>query len=43
MPEDLKGYKAPTFIGMIPPEVAGYIILGLVGLCLLLDRLGAFA
>jgi hypothetical protein len=43
MPDDLKNYEAPTFIGMIPPEVAGYIIFWIVALLMLLDQLGAFA
>ena len=41
MNEDLKNYQAPTFLGMIPPQVAGYILLGIVGLLMLLDALGA--
>jgi hypothetical protein len=43
MPDDLKNYEAPTFIGMIPREVAGPVLLGLLALCLILDRIGAFA
>jgi hypothetical protein len=43
LPNDLRNYEAPTFLGMIPAEVARNILLGLVGLCLLLDRIGAFA
>ena len=42
LPNDLKGYEAPTFIGMIPPQVAGRYVAYLLAALMLLDMLGAF-